>query len=54
MIKKYYLSSKIFTIQVNTIYGNICWTAPIAKKFIGQPLENLIKWSRADVVEELG
>ncbi len=53
-MKKYYLSSKRFTIQVNTDdSGIIRWAAPVAWKFVGQPLANLVRWSRADIVEEI-
>lgn len=52
MIIKYYLSSTRFTIQVNTDErGIIKWTAPVACKFLGQPIINLVNWSRADVIE---
>lgn len=53
-MKKYYLSSTRFTVQVNTdLNGVIRWTAPVAGKFVGQPLANLVRWTRADVVEEI-
>ena len=53
-ITKYYLSSIRFTIQVNVDEDNkIVWTAPIASKFINQDFKNLVRWSKADVVEEI-
>ena len=43
--KKYYLTSKIFTVQVETNgSGKIVDGAPVIHKFIGQPLDNLLKW----------
>lgn len=54
IIEKYYLSSPRFTVQVNTnADAIIIWTAPVAQKFVGQPIGNLIRWSRADVVEDI-
>ncbi len=53
-IRKFYLSSRIFTVQVNVNEGGtIVWTAPVARKFIGQPFSNLIRWSRADKVVQI-
>lgn len=51
IMTKYWLSCSRFTIQVNTDdNGIIVWTAPIARKFVGQPLQNLVRWSKADQV----
>jgi len=44
-VVKYWLSCHRFTVQVNTdMAGIIVWTAPITRKFIGQPLTNLLGW----------
>jgi hypothetical protein len=40
----YWFSCRSFTIQVNVEAGIITWTAPIARKFIGQPFANLQRW----------
>jgi hypothetical protein len=54
-VRKYYLSAPRFTVQVNTdAAGIIRWTAPVSWKFVGQPFGNLVRWSKADVVEEIG
>lgn len=44
-MSKLYISTEFFTcmVEVNE-YDNIVDTAPILKRFIGQPLENLKKW----------
>lgn len=53
--RKYYLSSPRFTVQVNTdMDGIIIWTAPVARKFIGQHIDKLSRWTRADAVELIG
>lgn len=42
---KYWVSNEKFTCQVNTDDSNkIIETAPILKKFMNQPIENLFKW----------
>jgi hypothetical protein len=42
---KYWLACERFVVQVNTDdAGNIVWTAPIVRKFVGQPLTNLLRW----------
>lgn len=54
-VRKYYLSSPMFTVQVNTNLDDvIVWTAPVAQKFIGQEIARLKRWSKADVVEVIG
>ncbi len=53
MLKKYYLSSPLFTVQVNVKDGFIVWGAPVITRFLGQPLGNLTRWSKADVVKEI-
>lgn len=40
----WWLSSEKMTIEVTTQQGKIIEVAPIAKKFVGQPLPNLIAW----------
>lgn len=52
-VKKYYLSSPRFTVQVNTRDNRIVWGAPVITRFMGQPLSNLIRWSQADAVIEI-
>lgn len=43
--KKYWLSSNRMTVEVIVDFdGKICKAAPIARKFTGQPLENLVRW----------
>lgn len=49
-MKKWWLSCQMFTVQVNTQDGVITWAAPIARKFIGQPLSNLERWCRGKAV----
>lgn len=41
---EYYLSSKAMTVGIVTKDGLIVEAPPIAKKFIGQSLNNLIDW----------
>lgn len=44
--KNYWLSCNKFTILVVVnIFGDIMDTAPITRKFVGQPFENLKKWA---------
>jgi hypothetical protein len=44
---KYWISCNRFTIQVETDAREvIVWAAPIAHKFRGQPLLNLLNWAR--------
>lgn len=44
---RYWLSSLRMTFDVKTDTNNIILdTAPIAKKFIGQPIKNLMRWMR--------
>lgn len=46
----YWVSCKKFTVGVITLgrgsQAEICETAPITRKFIGQPLSNLAKWAQ--------
>ena len=47
IIRKYWVSSKIMTIQVNVDQNNvIVFIAPVARRFIGQPIMNLVGWLR--------
>lgn len=42
---KFWLSCRKFTCRVYTDErGTITWAAPIARRFVGQPLENLLNW----------
>ena len=44
-MRQYWLSCSKFTVQVNTDEsGKIVWAAPITRKFVGQPLANLLRW----------
>lgn len=52
--RSWYLSGPRMTVQVDTRDGIIIWGAPVVTKFMGQPLTNLTRWMRADVVEEIG
>lgn len=53
-LRKYWVSCPRFTIQVNTVNSRIVRAAPIVRKFIGQPLDNLIRWAgRSTQVTEL-
>ena len=42
---KIWITCRLFTVQADTEWGVIVRTAPIAKKFIGQPIGNLIRWA---------
>jgi hypothetical protein len=53
-MKKYWVSCARFTVQVNTNHlGIIIWAAPIVRKFVGQPLTNLLRWQQGTIHEEL-
>lgn len=41
-----WLSSEKMTIQVTVVEGIITNTPPIARKFRGQPIDNLRNWMR--------
>jgi hypothetical protein len=43
-VKHWWVSSKKITILVSSRDGVIVGAAPIARKFIGQPLKNLRHW----------
>lgn len=45
-VTKHWFSCKRFTIRIDLDENNtIVWAAPIAAKFIGQPFDNLSRWS---------
>ncbi len=45
---KHWVSCKLFTILVTTnADGWITDAAPIARRFIGQRLDNLLRWARS-------
>ena len=46
MMNKHWMSCYKFTIKVSTVNGIIVETAPIARKFIGQPFANLERWMK--------
>lgn len=50
---KHWVSCRMFTVQVNTIEDRITWAAPIVRKFIGQPLSNLLRWAGPGVRVEV-
>ena len=50
-MKCYWVSSNKMTVCVDVDGGVIVKAAPIVRKFIGQPLANLVRWLNADVVE---
>jgi hypothetical protein len=46
--RKWYISCNKFTAQVNTDENNrIIFAAPIVKRFMGQPFENLLHWCQS-------
>lgn len=45
-MKCYWLSSKKMTVLVEVQDGRIIQAAPVVRKFIGQPVQNLIRWMR--------
>lgn len=48
---KYWVSCSRFSVQVNTDErGTIIWAAPIVRRFIGQPLGNLVRWASASAI----
>jgi hypothetical protein len=43
---RHWVSCSKFTVQVNTDANDkIIWAAPIVRKFVGQPLANLLSWA---------
>lgn len=50
-VTKYWFTCTKFTVRVDVnAKGMIVWTAPITRRFIGQPLANLEKWVGACTV----
>lgn len=45
-MKKWWVSCPVWTVQVNTADGIILSTAPVTRRFVGQPLANLVRWAR--------
>lgn len=43
---KYWMSCNQLTVQVNEENGVIVWTAPVTRKFVGQPVSKLRWWLR--------
>jgi hypothetical protein len=50
-MKRFWISCRIFTVKVNVEDGVIVQAAPIVRKFVGQPLANLLKWQKCRVVD---
>jgi len=51
MNQNWWFSCKLFTIRLTTNErGIIVQAAPIARKFIGQPLANLERWQHANAI----
>lgn len=46
MMSKWWLSSRRMTVVVEEQGNLVVDAAPIVRKFIGQPLENLTRWMR--------
>lgn len=51
MTQSWWISCPLFTVQVTTVDGIIRDAAPIVRKFIGQPLANLVRWKQCDCIE---
>lgn len=50
-MKKWWFSCKSFTVQVETDERRVITkAAPIVRKFLGQPLENLERWQQVRAV----
>lgn len=43
----HYLSSYKMTILIGVNCGKIVTTPPIAKVFVGQPFDNILKWMKS-------
>jgi hypothetical protein len=41
----HWISTAYFTILVKTRGIEIVWAAPLARRFLGQPIGNLLNWS---------
>ena len=45
-MEKWWVSCRMFTVQVNVGQdGKIVFAAPIVRKFLGQPFDNLKRWA---------
>ena len=42
----YWISNRVFTVRVEATDGVITEAAPIVRKFLGQPVGNLLHWAR--------
>jgi hypothetical protein len=43
----HWVSSNSFTVEVKTDErGVIVWAAPLVKRFLGQPIGNLLNWAK--------
>ena len=49
--RDWWVSCPQFTVWARTSNGIILDSAPIVRRFIGQPLTNLIRWKNCDVQE---
>ena len=41
----HWVSCNKFTVQANCIGRTVVWTAPFTQKFVGQPIQNLLRWA---------
>jgi len=46
-VQYHYLSSYKMTILIGVNCGKIVTTPPIAKVFVGQPFDNILKWMKS-------
>lgn len=44
-MKWYYISTNRWTVAVDVIDGRILKSPPITRRFVGQPIGNLIGWA---------
>lgn len=47
MITRHWISCARFTVEVETDGDKIVRAAPIVRKFLGQPLANLLEWAQS-------
>lgn len=52
-VRVIFLSGPRFTCLVETRDGVIVSTPPILRKFVGQPIENVLSWGAVDRYEEI-
>ena len=51
VIRKYWVSTRTFTVQVNVNkHGIIVWTGPILMRFQGQPFSRLEAWVKHNLL----